>query len=68
MAGWGRCGAFQVLECGPLEQAVIGVQSTECYADSIGGQQQSQQRKQVFQVLVGAIEQLVVEIPLLISP
>ena len=31
-----------------LEQAVIGVQRTECYADSVGGQQQSQQRKQVF--------------------
>ena len=41
MAGWGRCSAFQVLECCPLEQAVIGVQGTEGYADSVGGQQQS---------------------------
>ena len=60
----GRRCAFQILKGGALELAVIGVKRAEGDPHGIAGKQQSEQREQVFEIPVGAIEELVVEKPL----
>ena len=63
MARIGRRCAFQILKGGAFELAVIGVQRAKGDAHGIAGQQESQQREKVFEVAVGAIQELVVEEP-----